>query len=78
MPPRRLGSCGARAAGDDAGAADALRGSGRALHRWVSETLRACLGEIEPPLSAADGLAALRVVHAAYASAAHGSLETVA
>ena len=45
---------------------------------WVAETLRACLGEIEPPLSAADGLAALRAVHAAYASAAHGRAETVA
>ncbi len=45
---------------------------------WVAETLRACLGEIDPPLSAADGLAALRIVHAAYASAAHGRPETVA
>ena len=45
---------------------------------WVAETLRACLGEIDPPLSATDGLAALRIVHAAYASAAHGRPETVA
>ena len=45
---------------------------------WVAETLRACLGEIDPPLSATDGLAALRVVHAAYASAAHGRPEMVA
>ena len=45
---------------------------------WVAETLRACLGEIDPPLSATDGLAALRIVHAAYASAAHGRPEMVA
>jgi len=45
---------------------------------WVALTLRAGLGEVEPPLSAADGLAALRAVHAAYASAAHGRPESVA
>jgi len=33
---------------------------------WVEQTLSACVGECAPPISAADGLAALQVVHAAY------------
>ena len=39
---------------------------------WVRETLRAALGEIEPPITGAEGLAVLRAVHAAYESARTG------
>ena len=39
---------------------------------WVECTLQACLGEAEPPATARDGLAALRIIHAAYRSAAEG------
>ena len=46
------------------------RGGGYTV--WVRETLRACLGEREAPITAADGLIALRIVHAAYESAATG------
>ena len=35
---------------------------------WVERTIRACLGECEVPLTAADGLAALQIVNAAYRS----------
>ena len=38
---------------------------------WIERTLRACLGE-PPPITGAEALAALRVVHAAYSSAASG------
>ncbi len=38
---------------------------------WIERTLRACLGEA-PPITGAEALAALRVVHAAYESAATG------
>ena len=38
---------------------------------WIEQTLRACLGE-PPPITGAEALAALRVVHAAYESAATG------
>jgi predicted dehydrogenase len=37
---------------------------------WVERVLEACLGRTELPATAADGLAALRAVHAAYQSAA--------
>ena len=46
--------------------------------RWVERTLQACLGEAEPPVTADDGLAALRVAHAAYRSAAEGRTVAVA
>lgn len=36
---------------------------------WVQETLRACLGERDAPITATDSLAALKVVHAAYQAA---------
>jgi len=39
---------------------------------WVECTLQACLGEAEPPVTGRDGLAALRIIHAAYRSAAEG------
>ena len=51
------------------------RGGGYTV--WIDETLRACLGEIELPISNEDGLTALRIVHAAYASAASGCPETL-
>ena len=38
---------------------------------WIERTLRACLGE-PPPITGAEALAALRVVHAAYESADSG------
>ena len=38
---------------------------------WIERTLRACLGE-PAPITGAEALAALRVVHAAYESAASG------
>ena len=38
---------------------------------WIERTLRACQGE-PPPITGAEALAALRVVHAAYESAASG------
>ncbi len=44
---------------------------------WVEHTLRACLGEVEAPITAQDGLKALRVVHAAYESAATGASVTL-
>ena len=45
---------------------------------WVERTLQACLGECDPPLRAADGLAALRIVHAAYRSNETGSTVEIA
>ena len=39
---------------------------------WVPHTLQACLGTVKPPVTARDGLAALRVIHAAYQSANEG------
>jgi len=51
------------------------RGGGYTV--WVEETLRACLGEIELPITAADSLTALRVVHAAYRSAESGKSESI-
>ena len=39
---------------------------------WVERTLLACLGECEPPLTSADGLSALQIVHAAYRSSETG------
>ena len=48
------------------------RGGGYTL--WVRETLRACLGEREAPITTADGLTVLRIVHGAYESAATGRL----
>ena len=38
---------------------------------WIERTLRACLGE-PAPITGAEALAALRVVHAAYESADSG------
>ena len=46
--------------------------------RWVERTLQACLGEAEPPVTGRDGLAALRIAHAAYRSAAEGRTVAVA
>jgi predicted dehydrogenase len=40
--------------------------------RWVERTLLACVGEAEPPVTGRDGMAALRVIHAAYRSATEG------
>lgn len=54
----------------------AERGGG--YTRWVECALRACLGADEPPVTARDGLAALRVIHAAYRSAAEGRTVEVA
>ena len=51
---------------------------GGGYSRWVERTLQACLGEAEPPVTGRDGLAALRVVHAAYRSAAEGRTVAVA
>ena len=39
---------------------------------WVKCALAACLDKTEPPVTARDGLAALRIIHAAYRSAAEG------
>lgn len=47
-------------------------GRGGGYTAWVQETLRACLGEIDPPISAQEGLTVLRIVHAAYESAETG------
>ena len=44
---------------------------------WVDRTLRGCLGEIDPPITSADSVKVLRVVHAAYASAESGSRVTL-
>ncbi len=45
---------------------------------WVERTLQACLGQCEPPLAAADGLAALQIVHAAYRSSETGRTVEIA
>lgn len=45
---------------------------GGGYSRWVERTLACCLGEADPPVTGRDGLAALRVAHAAYRSAAEG------
>ena len=45
---------------------------GGGYSRWVERTLQTCVGEAEPPVTARDGLAALRVIHAAYRSATEG------
>ena len=47
-------------------------GRGGGYTPWVDCTLRACLGEIDAPITAADGVKVLRVVHAAYESAESG------
>ena len=47
-------------------------GRGGGYTPWVDCTLRACLGEIDPPITAEDGVKVLRVVHAAYESAESG------
>lgn len=47
-------------------------GRGGGYTTWVDGTLRACLGKIDPPITAADGVKVLRVVHAAYESAESG------
>ena len=39
---------------------------------WVRETLRASLGEIDPPITGGEGLAVLRVIFAAYEAARTG------
>lgn len=52
------------------------RGGG--YSRWVACALRACLGKAEPPVTARDGLAALRIIDAAYRSAAEGRTVEVA
>ena len=39
---------------------------------WVKCALAACVDKTEPPVTARDGLAALRIIHAAYRSAAEG------
>ena len=44
---------------------------------WVERTLRAALGEAPAPITAAESLQVLRVVHAAYASAESGSAITL-
>jgi len=40
---------------------------------WVRETVRAALGEVPPPVTAGDGLKVLRIIDAAYRSAASGA-----
>ena len=52
-------------------------GRGSGYLGWVERTLQACLGEIDPPITAEDGVKVLRVVHAAYASAESGSRVTL-
>ncbi len=52
-------------------------GRGSGYLAWVERTLQACLGEIDPPITADDGVKVLRVVHAAYASAESGSSVTL-
>ena len=52
-------------------------GRGGGYTTWVDRTLRGCLGEIDPPITSADGVKVLRVVHAAYASAESGSRVTL-
>ena len=52
-------------------------GRGGGYTPWVDRTLQACLGKIDPPITAEDGVKVLRVVHAAYASAESGSRVTL-
>ncbi len=47
-------------------------GRGGGYTPWVRSALAACMGKAEPPVTARDGLAALRIIHAAYQSAAEG------